>query len=229
MEAGPQGTRGVPGWLHKGEQCSPPPASLCTLNAVTSSLSHCTCLPQHPRGTCLCHGTPAGSWADGGGKGDVRKLLWSPSGAAGRGFKKKTPQPSLLQLSPARYIRAVACARQAQKGQKQKRGNEHVEVSVAQSQHLHPGTQAAPRAEQHQHHHCCALASPPSQAGAAGLGRGCPAACRARDKELPEAPDALTRALLCAQPQAAPGTAAPWSRAGSGAECLPSLLRGDAS
>lgn len=144
-------------------------------------------------------------------------------------LKKKNPTTQPAPAIPSSVHRAVACARQAQEGQKQKRGNEHVEVSVAQSQHLHPGTQAAPRAKQHQHHHCCALASPPSQARAAGLGRGCPAACRARDKELPEAPDALTRAPLCAQPQAAPGTAAPWSRAGSGAECLPSLLRGDAS
>ena len=182
----------------------------------------------------MCHGTPGGSWADGGGKGDVRNLLWSHSGAAEwKGILKKPTQPAPAVPWLCTFG-AVACARQAELGGlrrgRGKRGEQgHVEVSVAQSQHLHPGTHsAAPRAKQHQH--CrCAPAAPPSQAGAAGLGRGCPAACRAQDKELPAAPGALTRAPLCAQPRAAPGAAAPWPRAGSSAECLPSLLRGDAS
>lgn len=121
----------------------------------------------------------------------------------------------------AQHVGAVACARlrrgRGERGQTRARG------SLSS-----PEAASAPR-----HPQCCTqgITSTPRRLlprleqlgwaeGAwlpAGPGtRGC--------QRLP----ALTRAALCAQPQAAPGTAALQLRAASSTECLPSLLWGDA-
>lgn len=109
-------------------------------------------------------------------------------------LKKKSTKPS-----PATPSGLCQTGRAGGSGRAEAREG-HVETSVAQSQPPHPGTHSAALGAKQRQRRRCALAVPHSQAGAAGLGRGHPAASGAQDKELPAAPGALTRASLWAQP-----------------------------